>query len=86
MNQVDQESKSNRDNPRAFANFFSIASFYWTLDIFKKGYKKHLELNDLYKPLNADDSAILGSRLEKYDYYLTIFVQLNNKLRVTLIT
>lgn len=53
-------------NPRESANFFSILLFYWTLPLFRKGYTKILELDDLFRPLNADQSQILGDRLEKY--------------------
>lgn len=52
-------------NPREKANFLSALTFYWTLKIFKKGYNKVLELEDLFKPLQADRSEVLGDRLER---------------------
>ncbi|XP_055636392.1 ATP-binding cassette sub-family C member 4-like [Toxorhynchites rutilus septentrionalis] len=52
-------------NPREKANFLSIATFWWTIDLFKKGYSKVLELQDLFRPLDADRSDALGDRLEK---------------------
>lgn len=52
-------------NPRESANFLSVLFFYWTLPLFRKGYSKILELDDLFQPLNADKSEILGDRLEE---------------------
>jgi ATP-binding cassette, subfamily C (CFTR/MRP), member 4 len=53
------------ENPRENANIFSVLTFWWTIDLFKTGYRKVLELNDLFKPLKVDESASLGDRLEK---------------------
>ncbi|XP_055606094.1 ATP-binding cassette sub-family C member 4-like [Uranotaenia lowii] len=52
-------------NPREDANLFSILTFWWTIDLFKKGYSKVLELQDLFRPLKKDQSDVLGDRLEK---------------------
>jgi ATP-binding cassette, subfamily C (CFTR/MRP), member 4 len=52
-------------NPRENANIFSILTFWWTIDLFRTGYQKVLELNDLFKPLKVDESTSLGDRLEK---------------------
>lgn len=52
-------------NPRDKANIFSVLTFWWTLDIFKIGYRKILELEDLYKPIKVDHSELLGDRLER---------------------
>lgn len=52
-------------NPREKANFLSALTFFWTIKIFKKGYKKVLELEDLFKPLEVDRSEALGDRLER---------------------
>ncbi|XP_062560530.1 ATP-binding cassette sub-family C member 4-like [Armigeres subalbatus] len=52
-------------NPRENANFLSVLTFWWTIDLFKKGYTKVLELQDLFKPLEVDKSEALGDRLEK---------------------
>lgn len=51
-------------NPRENANIISVLLYWWTIGIFKKGYKKVLELNDLYQPLSVDQSENLGNRLE----------------------
>lgn len=52
------------ENPRETAGFFSILFFTWTLPLFKKGYAKILELEDMFRPLNVDRSDQLGNRLE----------------------
>ena len=52
-------------NPREGANILSIFLFSWTIPLFKRGYSKVLELEDLFRPLNADRSELLGDRLEK---------------------
>lgn len=52
-------------NPRAKANILSVLTFWWTIDLFRKGYRKVLELGDLFQPLTEDRSERLGDRLEK---------------------
>lgn len=52
-------------NPREKANFFSIIFFSWALPFFKKGYKKILQLEDIFRVLSNDRSEVLGDRLEK---------------------
>lgn len=39
--------------------------FRWIINLFKKGRKKDLEINDLYSTLNEHSASILGSKLEK---------------------
>jgi ATP-binding cassette, subfamily C (CFTR/MRP), member 4 len=53
------------ENPRENANILSILTFWWTIDLFKTGYRKVLEFSDLFKPLKVDESESLGDRLEK---------------------
>lgn len=61
-----ESSKRRMDeNPRETANIFSILLFSWTIPLFKKGYYKVLELEDIFRPLNVDRSELLGDRLEK---------------------
>ena len=62
---MDTVRNSLPPNPRAKANIISILTFWWTKDLFKKGYRKELELGDMFKPLNEDQSQVLGDRLEK---------------------
>ncbi|KAF2882882.1 hypothetical protein ILUMI_23292 [Ignelater luminosus] len=52
-------------NPRENANPLSVIFFTYTIGLFYKGYKKTLEVNDLYNPLKSDRSSLLGNRLEK---------------------
>ncbi|XP_052900938.1 ATP-binding cassette sub-family C member 4-like [Anopheles moucheti] len=52
-------------NPRQNANIVSTLTFWWTIDLFRKGYSKVLELQDLFRPLDVDRSDVLGDRLEK---------------------
>lgn len=63
MEAGDEQKRS--ENPREKANIFSILTFWWTIDLFRKGYSKVLELEDLFKPLEVDKSEVLGTRLEK---------------------
>lgn len=51
-------------NPREKAGIFSILFFCWTFPIFKKGYSKVLQLDDIFQPLNVDRSELLGNRLD----------------------
>ncbi|CAO1401294.1 unnamed protein product [Diamesa serratosioi] len=78
MEAGDEQKRS--ENPREKANIFSILTFWWTIDIFRKGYSKVLELEDLFKPLEVDKSEVLGTRLEK-----NWFKQLGGKKRPSLI-
>jgi ATP-binding cassette, subfamily C (CFTR/MRP), member 4 len=59
------EQKTAGRNPCETANVFSKLSFWYTRDLFRKGYNKVLEPSDLYRPLKADESGVLGDRLEK---------------------
>lgn len=61
MESTHQKLKSN---PREKTNFLSIIFFAWTIPLFKKGYGKILQLEDLFQPLNSDKSELLGDRLE----------------------
>lgn len=52
-------------NPREKTNIFSILTFAWTLPLFRKGYSKNLEMDDIFQPLKCDRSELLSERLEK---------------------
>lgn len=52
-------------NPRENSSILSILSFAWTLPLFKKGYTKELELDDIFQPIISDKSNLLGQELEK---------------------
>lgn len=53
-------------NPRDGTNFLSRIFFTWTIPLFAKGYKKVLQMEDMYRPLKCDNSDLLGDRLEEY--------------------
>lgn len=53
------------DNPRQNASLLSVLTFWWTVDLFRKGSTKTLGLSDLYKPLEADHADKLGDQLER---------------------
>ncbi|XP_018302134.1 probable multidrug resistance-associated protein lethal(2)03659 [Mycetomoellerius zeteki] len=52
-------------NPRAGANIFSILTFSWILRTFWVGYRRDLEVTDLYTPLKEHTSGILGVKIAK---------------------
>lgn len=52
--------------------------FYrYTIGMFKKGYQKTLDVDDLYNPIKSDRSTILGDRLERlvFSFCLLLFLQ-----------
>lgn len=60
-----QSNQKAADNPKENANFLSKITFIWTVSLFRKGYRKDLEVEDLYRTLKSDESERLGDRLEK---------------------
>ncbi|XP_076168369.1 ATP-binding cassette sub-family C member 4 [Ptiloglossa arizonensis] len=62
---MDTSNVKSNPNPREKANLLSVLVWWWTIGLFKTGYKKVLQRNDLYDPLKTDRSNILGDRLEK---------------------
>ncbi|PNF20422.1 Multidrug resistance-associated protein 4 [Cryptotermes secundus] len=61
---MDTGRKRNNPNPREEANPISVLLFWWTVPLFKKGYRKELVEEDLYNPLKTDASEYLGDKLE----------------------
>lgn len=53
-------------NPRDKANIISVLFFTWTIKLFRIGYTKVLDLQDLFRPINKDRSDLLGDRLERW--------------------
>lgn len=51
-------------NPRDNTNILSKLFFTWTIPIFREGYRKELQMEDMYRPLEVDLSDSLGDRLE----------------------
>jgi ABC-type multidrug transport system fused ATPase/permease subunit len=61
---MDTGKKRDNPNPRENANPISVLMFWWTVGLFKKGYRKNLAEEDLYNPLKTDASEYLGNKLE----------------------
>ncbi|XP_015117545.1 multidrug resistance-associated protein 4 [Diachasma alloeum] len=60
------DKNSSHANPRETANFFGVVFWTWTIKFFKLGYSKILAREDLYDPLNDDQSNSLGDRIDKH--------------------
>ncbi|XP_056895808.1 ATP-binding cassette sub-family C member 4-like isoform X2 [Takifugu flavidus] len=58
--------KEGKDNPSASANLLSKIFFCWLNPLFRLGYKRKLEEDDMYKVLPEDASARLGEELQGY--------------------
>ncbi|XP_053732526.1 ATP-binding cassette sub-family C member 4-like isoform X2 [Synchiropus splendidus] len=56
--------KDEKDNPLARANLFSKIFFCWLNPLFRIGFKRRLEENDMYKVLPEDSSERLGEELQ----------------------
>lgn len=62
---MDSSNSKSKPNPRVKASLLSVLLWWWTIDLFKIGYRKVLQTEDLYSPLKTDKSSYLGDRLEK---------------------
>nr|CAD7402900.1 unnamed protein product [Timema poppensis] len=62
---MESETTKNKVNPREDANIFSVIFFIWTIKLFKTGYSKAIEEEDLFETLKEDRSKLLGNNLEK---------------------
>ncbi|KAG8310921.1 hypothetical protein J6590_054244 [Homalodisca vitripennis] len=60
-----KESQKLPPNPQSLANMLSKLTVSWTKQIFMKGYKKELEISDLYSPLEEHKSSRLGDTLSR---------------------
>ena len=58
---------TQKKNPRENANFLSICFFWWMNSLLGEGYRKELEMEDLFEVRKQDESEILGDRLERFD-------------------
>uniref|UniRef100_A0A665TG51 Multidrug resistance-associated protein 4 n=1 Tax=Echeneis naucrates TaxID=173247 RepID=A0A665TG51_ECHNA len=58
--------KEAKDNPSASANLLSKIFFCWLNPLFRIGYKRKLEEDDMYKVLPEDASDRLGEELQRY--------------------
>ncbi len=62
---MDFREKTGLPNPMATTNPLSKLFFWWLIPLFRKGYKRDLTLDDMYDPLNSDQSHTLGNSLEQ---------------------
>ncbi|GAA6098522.1 multidrug resistance-associated protein 4 isoform X1 [Tachysurus ichikawai] len=58
--------KNAKTNPAASANLFSQIFFCWLNPLFRIGYRRRLEEDDMYKLLPSDGSERLGEELQCY--------------------
>ncbi|KAK6278318.1 hypothetical protein J4Q44_G00391670, partial [Coregonus suidteri] len=58
--------KDEKTNPSATANLFSQVFFCWLNPLFRIGYKRRLEEDDMYKVLPEDGSERLGEELQRH--------------------
>uniref|UniRef100_A0A3Q3XP58 ATP-binding cassette, sub-family C (CFTR/MRP), member 4 n=1 Tax=Mola mola TaxID=94237 RepID=A0A3Q3XP58_MOLML len=58
--------KEKKANPSASANLLSKIFFCWLNPLFRIGYKRKLEEDDMYKVLPEDASDRLGEELQRY--------------------
>ncbi|KAL1513745.1 hypothetical protein ABEB36_003115 [Hypothenemus hampei] len=62
---MDTTKKFNNPSPEIKANFCNRLFFCWVLPFFKTGYKKDLEVKDIYNSTSPDLSGPLGDALER---------------------
>ncbi|MEQ2286507.1 Multidrug resistance-associated protein 4, partial [Ameca splendens] len=55
-----------KENPAATANILSKIFFCWLNPLFRIGYKRRLEEEDMYELLQEDRSEVLGQELQRY--------------------
>ncbi|XP_045158220.2 ATP-binding cassette sub-family C member 4-like [Mercenaria mercenaria] len=62
---MDGSPRCNNPTPRLRANVFSKLTYWWMNPIFKKGYTRRLEEDDMYNVTRDEDSKYLGDELER---------------------
>lgn len=80
------DSSKLDENPREKASVISVLSFYWTFGLFRKGYLKVLQLNDLIRPLNADRSERLGDLLQRQVLVNSVNAHINSNIHIQLLS
>ncbi|XP_054643013.1 ATP-binding cassette sub-family C member 4-like isoform X4 [Dunckerocampus dactyliophorus] len=63
---MEARRKDSKDNPLVQANLLSKIFFCWLNPLFRIGYKRRLEEDDMYKVLSEDASDRLGDELQWY--------------------
>ncbi|XP_068575379.1 ATP-binding cassette sub-family C member 4 [Cebidichthys violaceus] len=61
-----EEVRKSKTNPAATANVLSTVFFWWLNPLFRIGYKRKLEEDDMYEVLPEDRSERLGQELQRY--------------------
>lgn len=57
--------KKLKENPRDSANIFSVLTFSWVIPLFKEGFNKSLDTEDLFQSRKCDKSKILAEKLQR---------------------
>lgn len=60
-----EERPDQPENPVEKANFISRLLFWWVNPLMRKGYKRELQIEDVYKQRRCDESERLTDRLER---------------------
>ncbi|XP_051908226.1 multidrug resistance-associated protein 4 isoform X2 [Hippocampus zosterae] len=63
---MENVKKDTKTNPAASANLLSKLIFWWLNPLFRAGYKRKLEEDDIYPVLEEDSSEMLGQQLQRY--------------------
>ncbi|XP_061652405.1 multidrug resistance-associated protein 4 isoform X1 [Phyllopteryx taeniolatus] len=63
---MEKVSKDVKTNPAGSANLLSKIIFWWLNPLFRAGYKRTLEEDDIYPVLEEDSSELLGQQLQRY--------------------
>ncbi|KAL7370299.1 hypothetical protein ABVT39_025137 [Epinephelus coioides] len=63
---MDKPTKDTKTNPAATASLLSKIFFWWLNPLFRTGYKRRLEEDDMYEVLTEDRSENLGDDLQRY--------------------
>ncbi|XP_076579274.1 ATP-binding cassette sub-family C member 4-like [Chaetodon auriga] len=63
---MDEVGKADKTNPVATAGFLSKIFFWWLNPLFRIGYKRRLEEDDMFQVLPEDGSETLGQDLHRY--------------------
>ncbi|KAM4711152.1 ATP-binding cassette sub-family C member 4-like isoform 2-T2 [Anableps anableps] len=63
---MEKVGKDGKKNPAATANILSKIFFWWLNPLFRIGYKRRLEEEDMYEVLQEDRSEVLGQELQRY--------------------
>ncbi|XP_035533961.1 multidrug resistance-associated protein 4-like [Morone saxatilis] len=63
---MEEVSRASKTNPAATAGLLSKIFFWWLNPLFRTGYKRRLEEDDMYEVLPEDGSETLGQELHSY--------------------